>query len=103
MTSRILSGFKKHHRVACDSRATLSGVLHYGLHQNLEFTSARMVWTIPFFLPSEDCCEPQARYTLIHIGSTIRRKCIDILLKTFSEIRKRLDDVSLYGLEVPHK
>lgn len=94
MTSCILSGFRKASRVACDSHATLSGVLHYGLLPESRIHLCRMGVDDTFFSAFEDCCEPLPR-TLIHIGSTIRRKRIDILLKTFSEIRKRLDDVRL--------
>ena len=82
MTSRILSGFRKASRVACDSHATLSGVLHYGLLPESRMHLCRMGVDDSFFSAFEDCCEPLPR-TLIHIGSTIRRKRIDILLELF--------------------
>ena len=94
MTSHILSGFRKASRVTCDSHATLSGVLRYGLMPESRTRLCRMGVDDSFFAAFEAGYEPLP-LTLIHVGSTIQRKRIDILLKTFSEIRKRLNHVRL--------
>ncbi len=100
MTSHILSGFRKASRVTCDSHATLSGVLRYGLMSEPRTHLCRMGVDDSFFAAFEAGYEPLP-LTLIHVGSTIQRKRIDILLKTFSEIRKRLNHVRLIRIGDP--
>jgi glycosyltransferase involved in cell wall biosynthesis len=98
MTRRVLEGFQKAARVACVSRATRDELLAHGL-----FPPAR-VSVIPNGVhpdfseePDEVADREAARLLggagedgggveLLHVGSTIARKRIDVLLRVFAEV-----------------
>ena len=99
MTRRVLSGFQKAARVACDSRATRDELL---AHARL---SAQRVSVIPNASPgllrrADDGADREAArllggavdggdgFDLLHVGSTIARKRIDVLLRVFAEVRR---------------
>lgn len=94
MANRILTGFRKASRITCDSQATLDGVLRHRLQPASRATLCRMGVDDAFFSASEKALEPFPR-TLIHVGSTIPRKRIDILLRVFAQVRKRIPDARL--------
>ena len=94
MASRILAGFRKAARATCDSQATLDGVLRHGLLPASRATLCRMGVDEVFFSAGTGADEPGPP-TLIHVGSTIPRKRIDILLKVFAGIRERLPQTRL--------
>ena len=98
IAGRIREGFQTAARVVCDSKATESEVLSYGL-----CTPERTVVVLPGVHTS---CSPEPDLVadaqaerlldsgqrgvelLLHVGSTIPRKRIDVLLSVFSEIQK---------------
>jgi glycosyltransferase involved in cell wall biosynthesis len=98
MAQRILDGLCKAARVACDSVATQDALLAHGL------IPANRLEVVP--LGVDPACSPQpdaeadAEATrllgqpdpkavdILHVGSTIPRKRIDVLLRVFAGIRK---------------
>jgi glycosyltransferase involved in cell wall biosynthesis len=98
MTGRIMSGLGKAARVLCDSIATRDELLAYGL-----VAPERAVVIQNGVHPS---CSPEANALadeeatrllgrvredapdILHVGSTIPRKRIDVLLKVFAVVRK---------------
>lgn len=105
MTKRILDGLRKAARVTCDSEATLNELLSHDV-----LPPERMVVIPNGVHPS---CSPKSDATadreasrllgpdtddgidLLHVGSTVPRKRIDVLLRVFAEIRKELPTVRL--------
>ncbi|HKY05609.1 MAG TPA: glycosyltransferase family 1 protein, partial [Blastocatellia bacterium] len=99
MTRRILEGLEKAARVTCDSQATRDALLAYDL-----LPPDRMVVVENGVHPS---CSPVAqesadaeagrllgrargdRPEILHVGSTIARKRIDVLLEVFARVRKQ--------------
>ena len=98
MTRRIMSGFGKAARVTCDSVATRDELLAYDL------VAPERALVIPNGVhPS---CSPEANVAadaeavrllcdphpdvinILHVGSTIERKRIDVLLRVFAALRK---------------
>jgi glycosyltransferase involved in cell wall biosynthesis len=105
MMSRTLSGFRQAARVTCDSVATLDGLLAHGL------VAPERAVVIPNGVhPS---CSPEAdliadaeairllgqadpaAVDLLHVGSTIPRKRIDVLLRIFAAVRKEFPGARL--------
>jgi glycosyltransferase involved in cell wall biosynthesis len=97
LARRILSGMQKAARVACDSLATRDELCRYGL-----VPEDRLVVVYngvhPSCSPKPDSAAdrwaaatigdaPGARIDLLHVGSTVARKRIDILLRVFAAIR----------------
>jgi glycosyltransferase involved in cell wall biosynthesis len=98
MTRRIMSGLGKAARVTCDSAATRDELLAYGL------VEPRRVVVVPNGV--HPACSPEAdpsadaeaarllgparadRLDVLHVGSTIRRKRIDLLLHVVAALRK---------------
>jgi len=101
MTRRVLSGFRMAARVACDSRATRDELLAHGLFSH-ERVSVIPNGVHPDFSdePDEEADREAARLLggavdggdgvveLLHVGSTIARKRIDVLLRVFAEVRR---------------
>jgi glycosyltransferase involved in cell wall biosynthesis len=98
MTRRILGGFKLAARVCCVSDVTRAALLTYGLGP------AQRLLTIPNGinptcspLPNRDADDKAAEILgepcertieLLHVGSTIARKRIDVLLHVFARLRQ---------------
>ena len=103
MTQRILDGFRKAAAVACDSDATRRAILDH------ELLPEHKLMTIPLGIAPEfqDQANPRADAEatrllgesgpteLLHVGSTIARKRIDVLLDTFAIVRKHRPDARL--------
>lgn len=105
MTRRILSGLQQAARVTCDSLATRDALLAHGL-----VAPERAVVVPNGVHPS---CSPDANaqaddeaarllgpanagaIEILHVGSTIRRKRIDVLLRVFAALRKEFANVRL--------
>lgn len=105
MMERTLSGFRKAARVTCDSVATREQLLAYDL-----VPAERAVIVTNGVHPS---CSPQPnaeadaaaaelignatadRIDLLHVGSTIPRKRIDVLLQIFAGVRQTFPNARL--------
>jgi glycosyltransferase involved in cell wall biosynthesis len=104
MMERVLSGLQKAERVTCDSTAIRNELL---AHKLVEPDRIRV---IP--LGVHPTCSPEADATpdaeaaelvaansdaidLLHVGSTIRRKRIDVLLKVFANVRREFPSARL--------
>jgi glycosyltransferase involved in cell wall biosynthesis len=98
MMERTLGGFRRAARVACDSVATRDELLAHGL---VEPERVRVVplGVHPTCRPAPDpAADAEARrllaggpanaINLLHVGSTIKRKRIDVLLEVFAGVRK---------------
>jgi len=104
MTSRILSGLQRAAHVACDSAATQADLERHGVLP-LERMSVVPLGFHPACSPEPDA-EADAQATallgpagslvdLLHVGSTIARKRIDILLRVFAEARRAMPNLRL--------
>ena len=103
MARRILTGMQKAAAVACISEATRSGLLVHGL------IPEERLHLIPYGIPPEHTAQPDpARDAeaeallgpagpsdLLHVGSTIPRKRIDVLLEVFAAVRRARPDARL--------
>src|ERR1043165_7392503 len=103
MVRRTLTGFRKAARVMCDSEATRDELVKYGL-----IDPGRTV-IIPngvdaIFSPHPDVSADAEANTLLgssesidilHVGSTIARKRIDILLRLFAQLRHQFPNARL--------
>jgi glycosyltransferase involved in cell wall biosynthesis len=105
MMARTLDGFRRAARVTCDSEATRAELLAYGL-----VVPERAVVVPNGVHPS---CTPvadveadrqaarllgepaNASVDILHVGSTIPRKRIDLLLRIFAAIRKEVPNARL--------
>src|SRR5436305_4628429 len=100
MMNRSLSGFRRAARVTCDSVATRAQLLNHDL------VPAERAVVVPNGVhpscspdphPAADAqvakmlgAEANGQIDLLHVGSTIPRKRIDVLLKVFSGVREVL-------------
>lgn len=98
MARRTLTGLRKAARVACDSVATRDELLAYkllpaerlrvipnGVHPIFTHAGdARADRAVEELLGAQDASAPE----LLHVGSTIARKRIDVLLRVFAEVRR---------------
>lgn len=105
MTRRILEGFKHAARVSCDTNSTREAVLRH------ELASPEHALTIhlgvnPLFSPQPDPegdreaavligAPRDGEIDLLHVGSTIARKSIDVLLRVFAALRETLPKARL--------
>lgn len=98
MTGRILSGLRRAARVACNSAATRDELLAH------ELVAPERAVVVPNGV--HPACSPEAnpeadrkaarllgparanRFDILHVGSTIARKRIDVLLRVFAALRK---------------
>jgi glycosyltransferase involved in cell wall biosynthesis len=99
MTRRVLSGFRKAARVACDSAATRDELLKH------ELIAPERVVVIPNGVHPAFRVAPNAQddreaarllgepdehaIDILHVGSTIARKRIDVLLRAFAAVREQ--------------
>lgn len=114
MTRRILTGFQKAAAVACDSEATRDAILAHGL---LPADRLRVIYlavhpecspeadpeadaraSVLLGPPSDD---PDAAPDLLHVGSNIPRKRIDVLLNAFAGVRRTLPRARLIKVGGP--
>ena len=111
MTRRILSGLQAAAHVTCDTAATRDSILghqllplerltvvHNGVHPELSPNAD------PFAdreLAAKLGREPGSCPELLHVGSTIPRKRIDVLLRAFAEVRKQAPSCRLIRVGTP--
>jgi glycosyltransferase involved in cell wall biosynthesis len=109
MTKRILSGFRQAAHVACDSVATFNDIRRFDL------IPARRLSVVPLGVhpscsPDPDPAADQeaARLlngftgrALLHVGNTLPRKRIDLLLRIFAAIHARHSDLRLIRVGGP--
>jgi len=100
MTHHVLSGFRKSQRVTCDSQSTLDDILRHDLLPADKLSLCRMGVSSEFFRAASINPVP-GRLRLLHVGSTIARKRIDVLLKVYSEVRKRIPGCELIRIGGP--
>jgi glycosyltransferase involved in cell wall biosynthesis len=104
MVERVLSGLQKAARVACDSTAIRDELL---AHKLVEPDRVRVIplGVHPTCSPGrEPMADAEATklighnsdsINLLHVGSTIRRKRIDVLLKVFANVRHQFPNARL--------
>jgi glycosyltransferase involved in cell wall biosynthesis len=109
MTRRIISGFRQAAHVACDSVATYDEICKFDL-----LPAARLsvvpLGVHPSCTPEPDAVADSAAAillngftgpTLLHVGSTIARKRIDLLLRLFAAVHAQRSDVRLIRVGGP--
>ena len=105
MTRRVLAGFRKAARVTCDSVCTRDELLSHGLLPPERVTVVHN-GVSPVYSPHpEPVADNEAERLLgppdkesvniLHVGSTIPRKRIDVLLDVFAEVRKEFPQARL--------
>ncbi|HEX6183925.1 MAG TPA: glycosyltransferase family 1 protein [Pyrinomonadaceae bacterium] len=98
MTRRVLDGLRKAARVTCDSAFTRDQLISYGL---LPPERVAVVYNgvSPVYSPAPDpAAEAEAArllaprgadaLDLLHVGSTVGRKRVDVLLRVFAGVRR---------------
>ncbi len=98
-TRRILRGLQRAARVVCVSHSTRDQLLHYGLIADRRITVIYNGVAPEFCTEHDETAEVEAirllgpvdpsQIELLHVGSTIWRKRIDVLLRTFAGVRKK--------------
>jgi glycosyltransferase involved in cell wall biosynthesis len=113
MTRRILSGLQKAAHVCCDSRATRDELLDRRLLPPDRVTVAYLGVDPALLEPLHSDAEKSVEQLLaahgsspheiclLHVGSTIARKRIDVLLNVLGELRKLEPRVVLYRVGGP--
>ncbi|HLY99239.1 MAG TPA: glycosyltransferase family 1 protein [Candidatus Angelobacter sp.] len=103
MAARILSGMQKAAQVLCNTGATAAELLAQGWVAP-EKISVVYMGVESIFSPAPDAIADQEAELLLkrhggtkllHVGSVIPRKRIDVLLRVFAEIRKVIPDATL--------
>lgn len=111
MTARMLSGLVKAAHVTCVSTAVRDEILRYGLLP-ADRLSVVLCGVHPAYSPDPDLqADAEAtrllgpanlnRYDLLHVGSTIPRKRIDVLLEVFASVRRALPGARLIRVGGP--
>jgi glycosyltransferase involved in cell wall biosynthesis len=93
MTARILDGMRRAAIVTCDSVATRDALVAHGLRSH----GLKVVpLGVPAaFTPTADHDRRGDGALLLHVGSTIPRKRIDVLLRVFAQVRTRVPSARL--------
>jgi glycosyltransferase involved in cell wall biosynthesis len=109
LASHTLSGFKKAAHVVCDSKTVMQELLEHGL-VNPNRVSFAPLGVHPTCSPEPDetadweACRllgPAGFTDLLHVGSTIPRKRIDILLHVVANVRRQDASVRLVRVGGP--
>lgn len=111
MTRRVLDGLRKAARVTCDSAHTRDQLLAHGLlpPERVEVVHNGVS---PAFAPAADPAAdaeagallgPPAEDApeLLHVGSTVERKRLDVLLRVFAEVRREFPRARLVRVGGP--
>lgn len=86
MTTHILDGLRRAARVTCDSAATRDALVAHGLRT--EGLAVVPLGVHPAFTPAGAMpVDAGGEVMLLHVGSTIPRKRIDVLLRVFAGVR----------------
>ena len=109
MTRHTLRGFQKAARITCDSVATRNDILAHGL-----VDPERLIVVTngvhPTCSPKPDAesdgeadrlLGPSGPNDLLHVGTTIPRKRIDVLIQILARVRERIPDVRLIRVGGP--
>ena len=109
MTRYALTGFQKAARITCDSFATQNEILAHKLIEP-ERLSVVTNGVDPTCSPKPDpeadqqaasLLGPQCRHDLLHVGTTISRKRIDVLLQILAQLRLQIPNVRLIRVGGP--
>jgi glycosyltransferase involved in cell wall biosynthesis len=110
MASRTLAGLRQAARVCCDSHATRDALIATGA-MNAERVSVIPLPVHPAFSPTADAAADTLAKALLggegrwldilHVGSTIARKRIDVLLRVIGGLRDRFPGVRLVRVGGP--
>jgi len=93
MTERVLDGLRRAAVVTCDSASTRDALVAHGLRTGrLEVVP---LGVHPAFTPAAAAPAGNAAPMLLHVGSTIPRKRIDVLLRVFARVRGALPGARL--------
>lgn len=97
IAARVLRGMQNAARVSCDSNATKKALLEYGLMPESKLVVIPL-GVHPSFSPEPSAADERlgtilpaddSAIDLLHVGSTIERKRIDLLLLIFAAVRTR--------------
>ena len=104
MTRRILSGMQKAAHVCCDSDATCNELLARGLLPPERTSVVRLGLRPELIAPPDEAVEARVddllaahpdptnvSVDLLHVGSTIPRKRIDVLLEVFAHVKREIE------------
>ncbi len=110
MTKRILAGFERAAHVACDSSATLADLERFNVLPRARM-SVVPLGTHPSCSPEPDpeadlkaaalLGPPGQTVDILHVGSTIARKRIDVLLRVFAEAKRTIPNLRLLRVGGP--
>src|SRR5213593_2380493 len=109
MTKHILSGLQKAARITCPSAAMRDEILAHGL-VNRERISVISNGVHPSCSPKPDTsADDEARrllgswrpHDLLHVGTTVPRKRIDVLLETLAQVRRQIPGARLIRVGGP--
>jgi len=109
MTRHTLRGFRKAARITCDSLATKNDILAHGLIDPDRLTVVTN-GVHPSCSPKPDPeSDEQANrllgarrtYDLLHVGTTIPRKRVDVLIEILARVRRRIPEVRLIRVGGP--
>jgi len=100
MAQRTFDGFVRAAQVICPSAFTKANILRHGLFPPERVTVIHPGADPAFFSVDRDDQAPNRsgsadRKYLLHVGSTIRRKRIDVLLRVFARVGREFPDLRL--------
>jgi glycosyltransferase involved in cell wall biosynthesis len=104
ITVRLLSGLQKATKIVCDSAGTADELVAHGWVRPEKITVINLGVSAVYSPETDSSSDAEAkqllgampgRIKLLHVGSTIPRKRIDVLLRVFAEIRKHISDAVL--------
>ena len=106
LTRRTLTGLQSAAAIACDSEATRSVILEHRLTPPERLTTVYLGVSSDFIadrVPEADAAldrligrsDSPRSVDLLHVGSNIRRKRIDVLLRTFAAVRRQIPEARL--------
>jgi glycosyltransferase involved in cell wall biosynthesis len=109
MTKRILSGLRRSAHVPCDSEATRDALMQlagFPPEQLSVISNGGDAGGSPDADPATDfeagrILGPRQRVELLHVGSTIDRKRIDVLLEVFAAVRRERPSTRLIRVGGP--
>jgi glycosyltransferase involved in cell wall biosynthesis len=112
MTRRILSGFQKAAKVICNSMATRDEILRFGLLPNHRLVVLPMAAHPAYSTTPNAAADQEVNQLLggpktpgdadiVHVGSTVPRKRIDVLLRAFSKVREQVPHARLIRVGGP--
>jgi glycosyltransferase involved in cell wall biosynthesis len=109
LATHLLNGFKKASHVVCDSAVIMQELLGHGVVNPKHVSVAPLGVHPSCSAIPEDVADKEAAlllgsgaYTdLLHVGSTIPRKRIDILIRVIAEVRKQDSSIRLIRVGGP--